>query len=296
MPEDAITTPVPPPVTEPHAAETKGFIGKTTGQDPAQTPEQVATPPAASDGTKPPEAKSAGDKGKPEDEDRVPRGVQRRIDRLTREKYELQGRLKALEDRQASGAEPPRSGKTADGRPTMDDPKYQSYEDYVVALAEYTTDQKMRAAHEAEARTAAEKQMAEAIKTWETRVEAVSKQAGYEDFEDVLHEADDIDSGNILPILLESEYGPQIAYHLAQNLDEARRIAALAPVTAAREIGKLEVKFAADPKVKPKAPGRGHTPLEPVTSGGGSSPVDLTDPKTDFPAWERARNQQLRAR
>ena len=57
------------------------------------------------------------------------------------------------------------------------------------------------------------------------------------------------------------EHPADIAYYLGQNIPEARRIASLSPIAAAREIGKLEARFSGPPqKTTTKAP----VPTNPV--------------------------------
>lgn len=52
--------------------------------------------------------------------------------------------------------------------------------------------------------------------------------------------------------LIDSDHGDAIAYHLASNPAEARRLSALPSRSLAREIGKLELTLAEAPVVKPK--------------------------------------------
>lgn len=47
--------------------------------------------------------------------------------------------------------------------------------------------------------------------------------------------------------MIDSEHGPAVAYHLANNPDEAKRIAALSPVAQIRAIGAIEGRLAAAP-------------------------------------------------
>lgn len=83
-----------------------------------------------------------------------------------------------------------------------------------------------------------------------------------------------------------SEDGPAVAYHLAQNPDEARRIANLPPLAQVRELGKLEGKLAppaSAPTVKSVSDA---PPPHPQARGQGGR--FRPDPgTTDFAAFER---------
>lgn len=70
--------------------------------------------------------------------------------------------------------------------------------------------------------------------------------------------------------IVESEVGPALLYHLAQNPDEADRIAKLSPVRQAAELGKLEAKVSMPAKRTTNAP-----PPAAHTSGGKTATTDL---------------------
>lgn len=54
-------------------------------------------------------------------------------------------------------------------------------------------------------------------------------------------------SGTMAEAIMSSEHGPEVLNYLTRNQAESRRIHKLSPVQQAREIGKLEAKFAAAP-------------------------------------------------
>ena len=84
--------------------------------------------------------------------------------------------------------------------------------------------------------------------------------------------------------LIESDMGHEIAYWLAKNQTEAKRIAALPPYRQVAEIGKLEDKLAAKPKARDT--------IEPISARGGNS-GGLSD-NMSMDAWAKARNKQVR--
>lgn len=73
-------------------------------------------------------------------------------------------------------------------------------------------------------------------------------------------------------VIYESEQGPEIAYHLAKNPAEARRIASLNPRQQVKELGALEhtLRVQAQPRKISNAP----KPAPMVAAGGGSGAKD----------------------
>lgn len=93
----------------------------------------------------------------------------------------------------------------------------------------------------------------------------------------------------------ESEVGPDVAYYLASNPKESKRIFDLSPVSQIREIGKIEAKLASEPPVvkASSAP----SPITPIGSRTSSSSYSTSDPrsitKTSASEWIEQRNQEI---
>jgi hypothetical protein len=93
-------------------------------------------------------------------------------------------------------------------------------------------------------------------------------------------------SDTVRDIVLGSEKGPELLYHLGRNVAEADRISRLDPTSAALEIGRLEARMTLQQPAKTtNAP----DPIKPV--GGGGSAIPATEPNID--AWMEQRNKQL---
>lgn len=73
------------------------------------------------------------------------------------------------------------------------------------------------------------------------------------DYEDVVGGSDLIIPNIATQYLIESEFGPQLGYHLAKNPDEAARLRTLSPSRCLAELGKLETKFEKSATPAPKA-------------------------------------------
>lgn len=87
--------------------------------------------------------------------------------------------------------------------------------------------------------------------------------------------------------IIDSEKGDDIAYYLASNPAEARRLSALPFRSLAREIGKLELTLEDAPVVKPKVVSDVPPPPKRTAKGGGK--IGGFDPETasfaDFEKW-----------
>lgn len=88
----------------------------------------------------------------------------------------------------------------------------------------------------------------------------------------------------LLMAISQSDHGPAIAYHLAQHLDVADRLARMNPVAAAVEIGRIEARISAPKPNKPvtQAPA-------PVPTLGGSSVVGKDLGAMSYEDYKRAR-------
>ena len=141
-----------------------------------------------------------------------------------------------------------------------------------------------------------------------TQSEAKTKQAhpDYEsEFNKLLEDVKDGEEPGLPDYLLktiaeETDDPHAIAYHLAKNREEYKRLVSLSPAQALREVIKLEIKLgtpAPAPEVKP-APKAAEkfTPPEPVGARATSKAFDVNDESMSAEEWARKRNEQLSKR
>ena len=245
----------------------------------AQEPQAEAPAEAPAEGEAAQEQEQQGEsEDKARDEKGRFKGVQARIDELTRARHEAEReaaywRGVAAKPEAKAPAEP-----AAQERPTPD--KFEKYDDYVEALAEWKAEAKVaEAVQKLESKATQSKQAAEQdtrAKTWADRTAAFSK--AQPDFTEVMSTADVQVAGHVMDALLESEKGPELAYHLAKNPDEAARISQLPQNRALVELGKLEASLQTKPVLKSvtKTP----APISPVGSGRATTP-NLADMSMD---------------
>ena len=136
------------------------------------------------------------------------------------------------------------------------EPKPEQFTDafeYARALAEYSAEQALKNRDKQEAERKANEERQKLIQSWQSKLEVTK--AELPDYEEMIASADVQVSNEIRDAILESEVGPRILYHLAENIDEARKIAEMPMISALRAIGKLEAKYEAQSTSKeaPKA-------------------------------------------
>jgi hypothetical protein len=224
--------------------------------------------------------------------------LERRFSEITKQREEA--RKEAQQERQAREALEARLAvlerQPAPQAPKVDEePQPSQFNDafeYAKALAEFTADQRIgeMRRQDAEAKQAQERQ--KVIETWASKVQAAK--ASMPDFDDIVASSDVVVNDDIRDAILESDVGPQILYHLAENDDVAKRIAGLTPKQALREIGKLEARFEVKETAPQSAPitrSKAPAPIQPLR---GSNPADVPlsangEWHGTFQAWKEAR-------
>lgn len=89
----------------------------------------------------------------------------------------------------------------------------------------------------------------------------------------------------------ESEKGPEVAYWLHQNRQDALRIAALEPVAQAFELGRIEARISSAPTARKVSNAPAPTPK--VSGGAGTGAKDPnTMSEAEYSEWYRARNRR----
>lgn len=221
-------------------------------------------------------------------DDPIPKGVQKRIDRAVREKYEAQTEARMLKERVAAlEAQSQPQRKVVD----TDEPRidiFNNFDEYVAAKAEYIAGKKIESTlSERDKRQSAERETTERTKTvesWNKRVAAIT--AEMPDFEEVITSSDVPMTQPMEQAILESEIGPKLAYYLANNPEEAEKIAAMSPIGAIRTLGRIEERLAtAKPEVKPtNAP----APIKPLGSRAtvAKDPGKMSD--AEYEKWRKS--------
>lgn len=267
--------------------------------------DQPEVPPQEGDQPEPPEAEPVKKKTESEDEFDAKRKawqekVDRRIARITAEKYQLKEQL----ERERAGKRELESliaANEAKAKLNQEEPRRDSFDDdeaYLKALTQWNY--KIGRAEERHQEAAAKYEKVKEVKPPEpAQTEHPLKEAfeegktKYNDFERVVlgNQTNPIfTNGDLasytIDLLADSEVAHEVLYHLGKSHDESARLARLSPPAFAREIGKIEERLQHRPsKQTTKAP----PPLKPVS---GKDPVKTeVDPDKDPATWIRMRNE-----
>jgi hypothetical protein len=175
------------------------------------------------------------------------------------------------------------------------EPKPEQFSDmyeYQQALVDYRVDQRLAEEKQKEAQAKANAERDKMLNVWSDRVKAAK--AEMPDFEDMVSSADVTVSNEVRDAIFESDVGPRILYHLAENPDFAVKLQGMTLTAALRAIGRLEAQYEkTEPQTKSvvgksKAP----APITPIRSAANGRDVNLTSDGQfhgSYQAWRAAR-------
>lgn len=188
----------------------------------------------------------------PEPEEK-PNRIQRRIDKLTREKYEARAeaaaakaKLEALEGVYGQG-EPKEAEK-----PTRK--QFENDDAYIDALTDWKIDKRMGASQP----------KAEPVNNgWNDKIAEAEKK--YDDWDDVIEDSSDIKiSKPVQEAIVLSDIGGDVLYYLAKNPKEAIRVSRMTPIAAAKAIGVIEANLGMTQQKPTKKTSNAPKPVKPV--------------------------------
>ncbi|CAB5212780.1 hypothetical protein UFOVP188_53 [uncultured Caudovirales phage] len=198
----------------------------------------------------------------------------------------LEARLKDLEAK----AQPQQVTPDVEQEPKPE--QFSDMYEYNQALIDYRVDQRLAQEKQKEAQAKANAERDKMLNVWSDRVKAAK--AELPDFENMVGSADVVVSNEVRDAIFESDVGPRILYHLAENPEIATELQGMTLTAALRKIGKLEAQFEKiEPLSKPvvgksKAP----APINPIRSAANGRDVNLTSDGQfhgSYQAWRAAR-------
>lgn len=228
-------------------------------------------------------------------EDYKPKGVQKRIDELTREKYEA----KRLLDQERAERQRLQEYLTAQQKPQeqtappsleecgWDDEKHR------VEVAKWAAKEQFKALQTEEQKQREMYQQHEQRQVFKQAVDGINER-GRKDFPDydsvVLNNPAIVVTETMAAVLAQTENGQKIAYYLGNNPGESHRIASLPEVLQGVEIGRLESRLNSAQKKTTTAP----PPIKPVSAApiGNNEPDSTKNPEA-WAKWEAARVKAL---
>ena len=201
-------------------------------------------------------------------------------------RVELEQRLAALEQQRQ-----PQQQSYVDQEPQPS--QFNDAFEYAKALAEFSTEKALAERDRQVAQQREQEAQQKIIQSWAQKVQEAK--AELPDFDDLVASSDVVVNNAVRDAILESDVGPKILYHLAENNDLAKKIASLSPNAALREIGKLEARFEAKPETTQTAPvvrSKAPAPIQPIRGGQGKADVPISadgEFHGSYQAWKAAR-------
>jgi len=247
MSEEAQVAEVPSRRTVVSSENSSEFYADKLGlaaEAPSEAEEQTSEPEVEAEAESEPEAeKEATEERKPNPK------LEKRFSELTKQReaarQEAQREREAREALEARLAALEKSSQPqqASEQPE-DEPQPHQFSDafeYAKALAEFTAEKALRERDRQEAERKAAEAAQKVLTAWAQAVEAAK--AELPDFDDMVASSDVVVTDPIRDAILESDVGPQILYHLAENPEIAEKLASQSVASALRQLGKLEAKF-----------------------------------------------------
>ena len=204
---------------------------------------------------KKPEAKAGEEakEGEPKEEKKKQHGINERFSELTQAKKDAEAKAareqaaREAAERRAAEAE----AKLAPAKPAADadEPQRGQFADdgeYLKALAHHSAEKIIEERDQKAAKAKEEAAQTERLATWRARVEATQKEVP--DYQERIAASTAVVSDQVRDAIIESEAGPRILLHLADNPQEAAAIAKLTIGGALKAIGRLEAKLEAPAK------------------------------------------------
>lgn len=225
-------------------------------------------------------------------------GFQKKISRLEEEKEYW--RRKALETSEKTPQKQDQKPKAEDAPPKKPNPKdFETYDEYSEALTDWKVDEKLRKAEETRQTEAKRTQFKEAQQTKVERYEEgiAEAQKAYDDFDEVIEDYDGPLTIGMQQALLDSDMGPQVAYHIAKNPKLGEKMAGMTILQLNKEVAKIEARLEKSEKGKgegtvAKKTSKSPPPIDPVK---GSSKSKKSPDDMSYEEYLKEREQRRRS-
>ena len=219
------------------------------------------------------------------------KGFEKRIERFNRRLQEKEAEIEhwrkaALQ----SGTQQTQSVPQQTVQPQVDKPVFANFNGDIDAYTDAVTDWKLAQ------REVAQRQQ-EVVKTYQQKEQAL--RAKDPEYDEVIADFKDrykhVNAPEVNQFIAESEIGPDLFYHLANNYAEIDRILALPPMRRVAELGKLEDRLGTA-GAAPKPANKVSKAPAPVTKEKGVAPAikKLDDPNLSQTEYRQLRMQNKR--
>ena len=168
--------------------------------------------------------------------------------------------------------------------------------EYAKALTDYKVDQRLGEEKQKAVQAKVQAEKEQVLNTWSERV--TQAKASIPNFEQVVKSADMTVVNEVRDAIFESDVGPQLLYHLADNPEFVEKLQGMTPAAQLRQIGKLEAMFEKHDSKPVVQRSRASAPITPIRSTANGRDVALTADGQfhgSYQAWKAGRlNGQIR--
>lgn len=212
--------------------------------------------------------------------------VQKRINKITRDKYEEKQRADRLERELLELKAMQQQAQVATKPPALADFDYDQ-DAYNAAMIDYRVQQSLDARLKAQQRdveqSVKQQQHQQAQVAFNQKLESFVK--AKPDYFDVVKQLPTLPD-DLVNAVITHDRAPEIAYYLGKHLDIADEIAQLSPVRAAMKLGEITAMLSNSKTVKPSS---APEPISTVTSGG-KIRHDIGDANIPISEWMKQFN------
>lgn len=243
----------------------------------------------------------------------VPRGVDKRIGKLTAQLSEAQRQIDELKARQ-----PQPEVKAPPEVPLEVAAKFDTFDSWsekqLSAGKTASLDDFLEARDAWKEARDAQKAEREAIAEYQTGVQSAYQEkvetfkAGVEDWDEVVGQEIDLPPG-VGPAILELDNGPEVAYFLGKNPKVTQKLNELSPFLAVAEVGRIAARLEKTPvplqetnNIATRSPDRQPTvskapaPITPLKGGGIRTTKDISSPDIPYDEYRKIRDEQAKQR
>ena len=168
--------------------------------------------------------------------------------------------------------------------------------EYAKALTDFKVDQRLGEEKQKAVQAKVQAEKEQVLNTWSERV--TQAKASIPNFEQVVKSADMTVINEVRDSIFESDVGPQLLYHLADNPEFVEKLQGMTPAAQLRQIGKLEAMFEKQDSKPVVQRSRASAPITPIRSAANGRDVALTADGQfhgSYQAWKAGRlNGQIR--
>lgn len=217
-------------------------------KEPEQKPEPEEKPETTGEeNAAPPVAEEAESQSEPDEESGLKVAIAKARERYRMEqerRMELERQLNEVRSTQSPQPQQPPKEEPKNEKPKLDD--YEDYDEYVEALADWRVERRLEEREkkraEKEKQTKAQQEQEQTVKAFQERVAKFAKP----DFDQVVQSIPVFLGDATHHAIYTADKGPEIAYYLGQNHQEAAQIAGMSPHQQYLAIGRLEAKLSSD--------------------------------------------------